>query len=67
MTDFIREQQTAEYDEQMMVTDDEVAEEQASSEDELFDDALNFVVDQQKLVHHCYSATSESVTIGQLA
>lgn len=48
VTDFIREQQTAEYDEQMMVTDDEVAEEQASSEDELFDDALNFVVDQQK-------------------
>lgn len=48
VTNFIREQQTAEYDEQMMVTDDEVAEEQASSEDELFDDALNFVVDQQK-------------------
>ncbi|WP_056948178.1 DNA translocase FtsK [Secundilactobacillus odoratitofui] len=48
VTDFIRNQQTAEYDEQMMVTDEEVATDESQSEDELFDDALNFVVDQQK-------------------
>ncbi len=49
VTDFIREEQPAEYDEQMMVSDEEVAEGDAgSSEDELFNDALDFVVDQQK-------------------
>lgn len=49
VTDFIREEQPAEYDEQMMVSDEEVAEGAAdSSEDELFNDALDFVVDQQK-------------------
>lgn len=48
VTDFIRGQQTAEYDEQMMVTDEDMSEEASQSEDELFNDALTFVVDQQK-------------------
>ncbi|MTV82924.1 FtsK/SpoIIIE family DNA translocase [Secundilactobacillus folii] len=48
VTDFIRNQQTADYDEQMMVSDEEVSEDTSQSDDELFDDALNFVVDQQK-------------------
>ncbi|KRL79612.1 DNA translocase FtsK [Secundilactobacillus paracollinoides] len=49
VADFIREEQPAEYDEQMMVSDEEVAEgDTESSEDDLFNDALDFVVDQQK-------------------
>ncbi|GAX05549.1 cell division protein FtsK [Secundilactobacillus pentosiphilus] len=48
VTDFIRQQQTAEYDESMMVTDEEISEDAAQSDDELFNDALQFVVDQQK-------------------
>lgn len=46
---FITDQQSADYDESMMVSDEEIKEEdQEDSEDELFDDALEFVVDQQK-------------------
>lgn len=48
VTDFIRNQQTAEYDENMMVSDEEISEEAAQSDDDLFNDALAFVVDQQK-------------------
>ncbi|GHP14993.1 DNA translocase FtsK [Lentilactobacillus fungorum] len=46
---FITDQQSADYDESMMVSDEEIKQEdQAESEDDLFDDALAFVVDQQK-------------------
>ncbi len=48
VTDFIRDQQTAEYDESMMVSDEEISEEASQSDDDLFNDALEFVVDQQK-------------------
>ncbi len=49
VVDFIKQQQTADYDEDMMVTDEEIQQEDAGdSDDELFDDALKFVVDQQK-------------------
>lgn len=46
---FITDQQSADYDESMMVSDEEIKEEdQEDSEDDLFNDALAFVVDQQK-------------------
>jgi DNA segregation ATPase FtsK/SpoIIIE, S-DNA-T family len=46
---FITDQQSADYDESMMVSDEEIKEEdQEDSEDDLFSDALDFVVDQQK-------------------
>ncbi|CAJ1227315.1 DNA translocase FtsK [Levilactobacillus zymae] len=49
VVDFIKQQQTADYDEDMMVTDEELQQdEKGDSDDELFDDALAFVVDQQK-------------------
>ncbi|MDT6980351.1 DNA translocase FtsK [Levilactobacillus zymae] len=49
VVDFIKQQQTADYDEDMMVTDEEMQQsEQGDSDDDLFDDALAFVVDQQK-------------------
>lgn len=49
VVDFIKQQQSADYDEDMMVSDEEIQQEEASdSDDELFDDALAFVVDQQK-------------------
>lgn len=49
VVDFIKAEQAADYDEDMMVSDEEVQQEAAGdSDDELFDDALNFVVDQQK-------------------
>ncbi|KJW12066.1 DNA translocase FtsK [Levilactobacillus spicheri] len=49
VVDFIKQQQTADYDDDMVVTDEEMQEsEQGDSDDELFDDALAFVVDQQK-------------------
>jgi len=49
VVDFIKQQQTADYDDDMLVTDEEMKqEEQGDSDDELFDDALAFVVDQQK-------------------
>lgn len=46
---FITDQQSADYDESMIVSDEEIKEEdQEDSEDDLFNDALEFVVDQQK-------------------
>ncbi len=49
VVDFITKQQTAEYDESMLVSDEEINnEEQDEAEDDLFNDALDFVVDQQK-------------------
>ncbi len=45
---FIKDQQQADYDEQMMVSDEEVAENADSSDDELFNEALEFVVNEQK-------------------
>ena len=49
VVDFIKQESSTEYDDQMVVTDSEIeAEQQAESEDELFPDALAFVVDQQK-------------------
>ncbi|MFC6206091.1 DNA translocase FtsK [Levilactobacillus tongjiangensis] len=49
VVDFIKQQQSADYDEDMMVTDEEMQQEDAGdSDDELFDDALKFVVEQQK-------------------
>ena len=49
VVDFIKNERVAEYDDNMVVTDDEIEqEEQAEEEDELFPEALDFVVDQQK-------------------
>ncbi len=49
VVDFITDQASAEYDESMMVSDEEIKEEdQSDSDDDLFNDALEFVVDQQK-------------------
>lgn len=46
---FITDQQSADYDESMMVSDEEIKQEdEADSEDDLFDDALSFVVNEQK-------------------
>ncbi len=49
VVDFIKNERAAEYDDNMVVTDNEIEqEEQAEEEDELFPEALEFVVDQQK-------------------
>lgn len=49
VVDFIKNERPAEYDDSMVVTDHEIQqEEQAEEEDELFPEALDFVVDQQK-------------------
>lgn len=49
VVDFIKNERAAEYDDNMVVTDSEIEqEEQAEEEDELFPEALDFVVDQQK-------------------
>ena len=49
VVDFIKKEQPAEYDESMVVTDQEMAtEEQKEDEDELFPEALKFVVSEQK-------------------
>lgn len=46
---FIKEEQPAEYDDKMMVSDEEIKQEEAAEDaDELFPEALKFVVDQQK-------------------
>lgn len=51
---FVKEQQEAQYSEAMTVTDDEIAQDggdgasQGNSEDELFQEALQFVIEQQK-------------------
>lgn len=49
VVDFIKQERPAEYDQKMVVTDNEMeAEEQSEEQDELFPEALKFVVDQQK-------------------
>lgn len=49
VVDFIKKEQPAEYDENMVVTDQEMAtEEQQEEEDELFPEALKFVVEEQR-------------------
>lgn len=49
VVNFIKKERPAEYDQKMVVTDNEIAqEEKAEDEDELFPEALKFVVDQQK-------------------
>ncbi|WP_251547034.1 FtsK/SpoIIIE family DNA translocase [Limosilactobacillus caecicola] len=46
---FIKEEQPADYDESMVVSDEEIKqEEESADQDELFPEALDFVVDQQK-------------------
>ncbi|HEY4399670.1 MAG TPA: DNA translocase FtsK [Lactobacillaceae bacterium] len=48
---FVKSQQEVEYDETLMVSDEEVAQAEGggeSSEDELFNEALDFVIQQQK-------------------
>ena len=46
---FIKDEQPAEYDDKMVVSDEEIQQEEESEEqDELFPEALEFVVDQQK-------------------
>ncbi|WP_283621203.1 FtsK/SpoIIIE family DNA translocase [Limosilactobacillus avium] len=49
VVDFIKKEQPAEYDENMVVTDQEIEnEEEHEEEDELFPEALKFVIQQQK-------------------
>ena len=49
VVDFIKKQRPAEYDQKMVRTDSEMAQEEKNEdEDELFPEALKFVVDQQK-------------------
>lgn len=49
VVDFIKKEQPAEYDENMVVTDQEIAnEEEQEDEDDLFPEALKFVVAEQK-------------------
>nr|WP_244269341.1 DNA translocase FtsK [Fructobacillus durionis] len=52
IVDFVKDEQTASYDDKMTVTDEEIAQDDAGvsgqSDDELFDEALEFVIDQQK-------------------
>ena len=46
---FIKDEQPASYDEKMVVSDEEMQQEENDEEqDELFPEALNFVIDQQK-------------------
>ena len=46
---FIKDEQPADYDEKMVVSDEEIQhEEEVTDQDELFPEALKFVVDQQK-------------------
>lgn len=46
---FIKDEQPADYDEKMVVSDEEIQhEEEITDQDELFPEALKFVVDQQK-------------------
>ncbi|KOY74011.1 FtsK/SpoIIIE family DNA translocase [Apilactobacillus kunkeei] len=49
VVDYIKEQQPAEYDDDMIVTDEEIkVDEENEDQDNLFDDALAFVVKEQK-------------------
>lgn len=46
---FIKDEQPAEYDKKMVVSDEEIKQEEASEEqDPMFNEALDFVIDQQK-------------------
>lgn len=46
---FIKDEQPANYDEKMMISDEEIKQEEDNEEqDELFPEALEFVIDQQK-------------------
>lgn len=49
VVDFIKEQQPAQYDDNIVVSDEELAEDESQEgEDELYQEAVDFVVDQQK-------------------
>ncbi|WKN28863.1 DNA translocase FtsK [Apilactobacillus kunkeei] len=49
VVDYIKEQQPADYDDDMIVTDEEIkVDEENEDQDDLFDDALAFVVKEQK-------------------
>lgn len=49
VVDYIKEQQTADYDDSMMVSDEDIKkEEEVEDQDELFGDALKFVIHEQK-------------------
>ncbi|MBS9334569.1 DNA translocase FtsK [Fructobacillus sp. M1-10] len=52
VVDFVKDEQSASYDDKMTVTDEEIAQDDAGvggdSDDELFDEALEFIIDQQK-------------------
>lgn len=49
VVDFIKKERPAEYDQQMVVSDAEIKQEESDDEtDELFDDAVKFVVDAQR-------------------
>ncbi|CAI2618011.1 DNA translocase SpoIIIE [Apilactobacillus kunkeei] len=49
VVDYIKEQQPVEYDDDMIVTDEEIkVDEENEDQDDLFDDALAFVVKEQK-------------------
>ncbi|PWG00629.1 DNA translocase FtsK [Levilactobacillus bambusae] len=49
IVDFIKSEETVHYDEDMIVTDEDIsAEESSEDQDDLFDEALDFVIDQQK-------------------
>ncbi|WP_449658084.1 DNA translocase FtsK [Apilactobacillus apisilvae] len=49
VVDYIKQQQTADYDDSMTVSDEEIKQEEATEDqDELFGDALKFVVQEQK-------------------
>ncbi|WP_251067892.1 DNA translocase FtsK [Apilactobacillus xinyiensis] len=49
VVDFVKQQQSPEYDDSMVVSDEEIKKEQQDEDqDEIFNDALKFVVEQQK-------------------
>lgn len=49
VVDFIKKQQTAEYDENIVVSDEEIQQdENKEDEDDLYQEAVDFVIDQQK-------------------
>lgn len=49
IVDFIKQQQTADYDENIVVSDEEIANDEIQDEeDDLYQEAVDFVIDQQK-------------------
>lgn len=49
VVDFIKQQQTAEYDENIVVSDEEMVQDEThEDEDDLYQEAVDFVIDQQK-------------------